>query len=255
MNTMPRIAIGYLIVLVASLTAAASAQSQGRVERSPNRQEPCDPHKAYQFENDYRPSKWKDPKRSEWLLNDVEKNHFLPRTEMLMQSTRGMGIGHDLNYVLHWWPNHHRALLTLVRLGEREGTDAPAGTKFTIGCYFERAVRFAPDDTVLRGLYARYLAQRGERAQALFQLELLKDHAGDNPLSQQNAGLIYFEMQEFAKALEQAYVVEDLGLPQTNVLRQQLEAAGKWHPKPAPPSGSSKEADDAGTPAPPTTAN
>jgi hypothetical protein len=184
---------------------------------------------------DYRRERWPaaHKERFEWQLKDLEVNHFRPYTEMLVRPTTGRSIGADLHYVLRLWPNHHRALVTLVRLGERERTDQPKDTFYTISCYFERSLHFAPDDTVVRGLYANHLAKRSERGLALHQLELLKQYAEQSPFTHHNAGLIYLELQEFDRALEQAYRAEELGIPAQSMLRRRLEAAGKWRPRDA----------------------
>ena len=58
-----------------------------------------------------------------------------------------------------------------VALCERKKTPQPHGAKFTVECYFDRAVRFAPDDTVVRVLYATFLAKAGREAAAVVQLE------------------------------------------------------------------------------------
>jgi tetratricopeptide (TPR) repeat protein len=196
----------------------------------------CELNKVSRNRWDYRRERWPEAhkERFEWQLKDLEVNHFRPQTEMLLRPTTGRTIGSDLHYVLTLWPNHHRTLLTLVRLGEREHTDQPKDTFYTIACYFERGLNYTPDDTVMRGLYAYYLAKRSDRPRALHQLELLKTHADQNPLAHHNAGLIYLEMQEFDRALEQAHRAEQLGLPPNNRLRSSLETAGKWR---APESG------------------
>jgi tetratricopeptide (TPR) repeat protein len=190
--------------------------------------ENCNLQQVSSYMFDYRRAKWLDKARYDWQLKDVEDNHFRPHTETLVRPTSARYIGHDIDYVLTRWPNHHRVLAALVRLGERERTDRPPGTVYSIGCYFERALNYAKDDTVTRGLYASYLAQRSMRPQALAQLEQLLQYAQENPLSQHNTGLIYLELQEYELALRQAHVAEELGMPPNNQLRSRLEAAGKW---------------------------
>lgn len=194
----------------------------------------CRLEEQHSYLFDYRRSNWINKDRYDWQLKDVEDNHFRPQTELLVRSTRGLKIGNDFDYVLTRWPNHHRVMVALVRLGERERTDKPAGTKYTIGCYFERGLKFAPEDTVLRGLYASYLARQSLRDHALYHLNQMIQQAEQNvlaPLTFQNAGLIYLELGEHALALQQAYRAEEFGLPATNPLRVQLEALGKWRPR------------------------
>jgi tetratricopeptide (TPR) repeat protein len=210
---------GSVTLLTHSLPARAQLSATG---------ENCNLQQVNSYLFDYRRAKWLDKARYDWQLKDVEDNHFRPHTEMLTRPTTGRYIGQDIDYVLTRWPNHHRVLSALVRLGERDRTDKVQGTTYSIDCYFERALNYAKDDTVARGLYASYLAQRSMRPQALAQLEQLVQHAEQNPLSQHNAGLIYFELREYDLALRQAHLAEQLGLPPNNRLRSRLEAAGKW---------------------------
>jgi tetratricopeptide (TPR) repeat protein len=166
-------------------------------------------------------------------LKVVEDYHFASHVEALIRPMQaGMPIGSDLDYTLWGYPNHHRALVTLVRLGAREKTDKPRGANFSIDCYFRRALRIASDDLIVRMLYANYLGTVNRKPDALRHLTYVVDNAGDNPLTHYNAGLIYLEFGAFEQAATQARKARDLGYPRPD-LQQELQRRGQWRDEPA----------------------
>ena len=57
--------------------------------------------------------------------------------------------------------------------------------------------------------------------------------AGDNQLTHFNAGLLYFDMKDYDKALVQAHRAMALGMTRPD-LRERLKAVGRWkEPEPA----------------------
>ncbi len=164
-------------------------------------------------------------------LRIVERFHFSAAVEALIHGDSG-DIGGDLNYVLMTSPNHHRALLATVRFGERTKTPQPPGMKFTIDCYFDRAIRFQPDDTVVREMYAQYLGKGGRVKEAKEELAVASSYAKDNPLSHYNIGLIYFDLKDYDQALAQGQLALQEGYPRTD-LRDMLKGVGKWQDPPA----------------------
>ncbi len=158
---------------------------------------------------------------------EVEGAHFSPQTEALISGKRGTLAG-DLQYTLGASPNHHRALVAITRWGERLRSPQPANMRYSIECYFDRAIRFAPDDQVVRMLYASYLSKRnGREAEAVTQLQKAVELAADNPLTQYNVGLIYVDMKRYDEALAHAHRAMALGMDRPE-LKQSLVAAGKW---------------------------
>lgn len=162
-------------------------------------------------------------------LSLVEDSHFTPGVESLTEpvSTSLKTIAGDIGYTLRAFPNHHRALLAMMRLGEQRKTDFPPSAGYTVECYFMRAVRFTPDDTVVRGLYAQYLIKRNRNDDAMRQMEAAAHYAGDNPLSHYNIGLIYFDLGRYDRALEEAHKAQALGFERSD-LAQKLKRIGKW---------------------------
>lgn len=157
----------------------------------------------------------------------VENYHFTPVVEALIRGSTNTLPGGDLDYTLRAFPNHHRALSAVVRYGDKMKSLKPPGLNFSVECYFYRALQFRPDDTIVRMIYARYLAKLERTPEAKQQLELATASAGDNAFSHYNIGLIYFDFKDFDKALEQAHKAIKLGFPRT-ALQEQLQSIGKW---------------------------
>jgi len=134
----------------------------------------------------------------------------------------------------------------MMRYGEKMKSPNPSGTRYSVECYFDRALRFRPDDTIVRMIYATFLAKFARAPEAVRQLEQASASAGDNAFSHYNIGLIYFDLKQYEKALAQAHKTIALGFVQT-ALRDQLKSVGKWTeqpgeaavaPEPAPTSQS-----------------
>lgn len=160
------------------------------------------------------------------LLSTVEWGHFRPNVENLTKPMFQY-FGSDLSYTLHGYPNHPRALLTLIRLGEKENSEQPKGLPYTIDCFFRRALRWRSDDLVVRMIYAQYLIKKERNTDARAQLEYVVNLAGDNPFTHFNAGLLYFDLKDYDKALQQAHRAEQLGFERQD-LKTKLTQAGHW---------------------------
>ena len=132
-----------------------------------------------------------------------------------------------MNYTLKASPNHHRALISLINLGEKTRSPKPYGLTFDIECYFERALRFRPDDSTVRMIYATFLTKSKRDTEATVQLESATVAAGDNAFTHYNIGRIYFDMKNYDRALAQAHKAYGLGFERP-VLRDQLISVGAW---------------------------
>ncbi len=159
-------------------------------------------------------------------LDIVERFHFTMEVEQLIRGKSGH-IGGDLDYTLRAFPNHHRALLALMKYGERLKTLRVPNTTYDVECYFIRATNFKRDDTTARMLYAAYLKAWKRRDEALRQLDIAAGYASDNPFTHYNLGLSYLELSAFEKARQFARSALDLGFPGTQ-LKDRLVAAGQW---------------------------
>jgi tetratricopeptide (TPR) repeat protein len=159
-------------------------------------------------------------------LRIVDIHHFTPQVEALIRGKAGY-LHDDLNYVLRASPNHHRALVATIRYAARLKTQSIHGMQFSVECFLDRAVRFAPDDTVARALYAQYLGTIGRQADGVAVLDSGLSYATDNPFSASNFGLIYLELGDAEKALKQAHRAIELGDTRQQLI-DLLKRAGKW---------------------------
>lgn len=157
----------------------------------------------------------------------VTGQHFTPEVEALVRGNTTTRPGGDIDYTLKAIPNNHRALIAMMRLGDKEKTTQPAGSGYSIQCWFERAIVFRPDDGIVRMIYSTYLKNKGRTPEANVQLDLATSYAADNAFTHYNIGLHYFDLGNYDKALIQAHKALTLGFPQT-VLRERLESIGKW---------------------------
>ena len=160
-------------------------------------------------------------------LRLVEGAHFTNNVELLIRGKSATLPGGDIDYTLRAFPNHHRALMSVFRYGEKTRSQKPDGLTYEIECYFERAVRFAKDDPIVHMLYATYLNSRKRPADAVVQLELASSQGKKDPFTQYNVGLIYFDMKKYDEAVAQAHKAMALGFERTQ-LQELLMKAGQW---------------------------
>lgn len=219
LSTLRALVVG-AVALVTTLTV--TAQQPGRAETS---NQPCGPIHT----NHYGPFDYRTQRSS---IKVVEDFHYTPRVEAALGGATG-SFGGDINYTLKAAPNHHPALVSLVRWTERVKRDQTQGMEWPIECYFVRAITFAPDDTVVRALYAQWLVKRKRTADAVNQLDAAVEMAGDSAYSHFNLGLLYVETGDLAKALKQAHRALALDFPRQDLV-DALKKAGAWREPPAP---------------------
>lgn len=159
-------------------------------------------------------------------LRIVDIHHFTPQVEALIRGVSGY-IHSELNYVLKSSPNHHRALMALIRYAARLKTPWIKEMDHSVECWLNRAVRFAPDDTVVRALYARYLGTIDRKAEGIAILDAGLRYTEENALSAYNFGLIYLELGDAERALKQAHKAIESGYT-APPLADALKLIGKW---------------------------
>lgn len=161
-------------------------------------------------------------------LNVVERFHFTFEVENLIKGNTGTIAG-DLDYTLHAWPNHHRALASLARLSIRDKSTRFHGLKYPVECYFDRAIRMNATDAKVRSIYGGYLLQKGRNKEAIGQLEIAVNLEPDNATALYNLGLLHFKQKNYEKANDYAQKAYALDFPLPG-LKNKLIAAGKWQP-------------------------
>jgi hypothetical protein len=160
-------------------------------------------------------------------LQVVEEYHFTTEVETLLRGKSSSSAAADISYLMRTSPNHHRGLIAIMRLSEKTRSPQPQHLQYPVECYFERAIRFKQDDTVVRVLYAQYLHRAKRTVEGLSQLQAASHFAGDNALSHFNIGLAYLELGDDARALERAHRARALGLERPE-LEERLKAKGAW---------------------------
>ena len=199
--------------------------------------------------NGYGPYDYRSADQSQRFL--VEQPHFSPNIEALLRGNSGT-LGGELDYTLRAFPNHPRALNAVMRYGEKMKSPQPSDLRWPVECYFERALRFRPDDQIARMLFAQFLTRNKRDAEAVYQLALVADKAGDSAFTHNNLGLLYLDLQRHDEALTHAHRARALGLDRPE-LRQRLQSLGKWsEPRPAEavPAAASAPATAADAPRP-----
>ena len=162
----------------------------------------------------------------------VETNHFTTDVEQLRAAITGTIAG-DISYTLQALPNHPRALWAMVRLSRKQGAEKPSGAKYGVGCWFDRAIRFAPDDGEVRLLFGLWLAGKGEKNQATELLQSARglieadDRLKDNSNILYNLGLGFFDVGRYDDAVDYAKRARELGFP-LDGLEKKLRQANKW---------------------------
>lgn len=163
----------------------------------------------------------------------VESAHFTPEAEQLKEAPTG-SLGADIKYTLSVFPNHPRALLAMERLAIRERRNPPGGAKYTIECFYERAMRFRPDDHIPRLFYVHYLIRNNKQLdEARRHLDYVAETTKDDPLAQFNVGMLYMDLKDYDKTLVQAHRAMALGFNRRE-LRERLTAVGRWVEPDAP---------------------
>ena len=156
----------------------------------------------------------------------VESAHFTPEVENLVKGKSSF-VGGDLDYTLRAFPNHHRALASVAKLALRSKSPKDPAMKYSYTCYFERAMRFAPNDDSVYAIYGTYLYKRGDVTGAVMEFERALDIKDDNAPANYNLGLIYLQKKQYDAALKYAKRAYALDYP-VQGLKNALVAAGKW---------------------------
>lgn len=159
-------------------------------------------------------------------LGVVESFHFTPEVANLIRGKSGH-IGGDLDYTLRAFPNHPRALMAMVQLGEREKKTKVFGAQYSVECYLHRAIRFRSDDPTAKMIYANYLVKNRRSKDALDQLNDAASLNDSNSSLDYNIALVYLELKEYDQALAYAHKAYQAGFPLPG-LRDRLKRAGKW---------------------------
>jgi len=177
----------------------------------------------------YGPYDYSNADHRKHKLPVVEGAHFLKHTEQLIASEAYTvrNIGADLAYTLRSFPNHVPALSAISKLAIRDKTTKPQGSSHSVLCFFERAIRFKPDDANVRSIFGGHLLKIGEFDLALEQLNIAVELNPNNPTFHYNLGLLYFDKKNYDQAKKHANKAYSQGFPLPGLMNK-LKSAGKW---------------------------
>jgi tetratricopeptide (TPR) repeat protein len=197
------------------LTAALSAAGGAR----------ADEYECGSLDNAYGPFDYRVVSKQHRAI--VERYHFNHKVESLAGGQSSTAVGADIAYTLRAFPNHPRALLAMATLAEREKTDRPRGSEYRLACWFERALRFRPEDGQVHLVYGIVLMRRGKVDAGIESLQRALSFLGPDGNAYYNLGLAYFEKRDYATALDYAKKAYAAGFPLSG-LKDKLKRAGKW---------------------------
>ena len=173
----------------------------------------------------YGPWDYTNPGHRREKLPVVTAYHFTKEIESL-EKGKTASIEMDIDYTLKTFPNHHRALYAMMR--QQIKNPRPDIAQYApVECYFQRAMAFKPDDYRVMQLYANYLVKKDKPKIAIdiYKRALSIDKA---PVDINYAlGLLYCDLKEFDKAVEQAKIIYGAGFKKTKLARQ-LKEANRW---------------------------
>lgn len=193
------------------------------------------------FANHYGPFDYRTaPPKAKFA---VESHHYTPEVQHMQRGHSSSKLAADVAYTLNVFPNHHNALKTMADWSIKSKRNPPDGGQYTVECWFERGLRFRPDDPTVKMLFGNYLLQIGKSAEALRYLEEAKELDQRNANLHYNLGLAYVKLRRYEDALRSAHIAYAEGFPLPG-LRNQLKRAGVWRdPEPSAATPSSGEAE------------
>lgn len=156
----------------------------------------------------------------------VETFHFTRKVEALVSGESGT-IGGDLSYTLRAFPNHHRALLAIAKYSLKLKAPKPPNSAFSISCWFDRAMRFQPDDPLVRSVHGYYLSKIGDKEGAVREFRKAIELGVSDANTHYNLGLVLVDIGDYTNALAEAKLAYSMGFTLPG-LRNKLKQLGKW---------------------------
>lgn len=175
------------------------------------------------LENAFGPFDYRDPRNVD-RLDDVNTNH-MHRVVSGMQDIQGSRLAiNNIDYMLRAFPNHPLVLRATMEYFLRGGKK---GEHRSAECYFDRAVRFTPDDGAVRVLFGVYLMRKNDFQNARPQLEKAVELGPESADAAYNLGLLNYKEKQYPQAKSNAVKAYGLGYP-LPALRDNLRKLGFW---------------------------
>jgi len=159
-------------------------------------------------------------------LRIVEQNHFNKDVERLKTGMTG-AVGGDIDYTLRAFPNHHRALYAMARHQLKTPTFSNNPRYPAAECYFQRAIKFTPNDFRSMLLYANYLVKRTRPNKAVEIYKRALSIKKAPPEINYSLGLLYFDLKKYNEAVEQAEIAYSNGVKNSKLARK-LKGINRW---------------------------
>ncbi|MDD3352555.1 hypothetical protein [Zoogloea sp.] len=174
-------------------------------------------------------------------LKRVENVHFHAGMQYLnIRNYSPERIRSEFAYTLRAFPNHRLALNAFSRLEQFYSKQLPgAGKALTADCFFDRAIRFRPEDKGVRFVHAMHLHRQGKLKDALTEYELAEKLGEESANFHYNYGLLLADMKKWDQARTQAEIAYSRGIPLPG-LADKLQRNG--HPVRAKPGNTETEA-------------
>lgn len=182
-------------------------------------------------------------KKYDYELYLVEQAHFNSYVEQLIRGANKTNeLGWDIDYTLRAFPNHHRALYTVLRYRMRHGKYRH-GTLAPPECYFQKAIHFNPEDGTTRMIYGILLHKLGNKSEALQQYQKAHELQPHDAQTTYNLALLLTELGHYDEALEHAHHLYKNKFPLTG-LKTKLQKKGAWKEIPAEPPENNEDRED-----------
>jgi tetratricopeptide (TPR) repeat protein len=182
------------------------------------------------LDNAYGPYDYSNPQHRAELLPIVEGAHFDQNVRNLKGAVyRNKGderVPGDIDYTLRAFPNHHVALDAMGRYFLLHRNESLTVGRYTPECWFERAMRFKPDDGVVRVVYGIFLYRQGKLQPALEMYKQALELAPESAEAHYNIGLLYLDLGQLDLATSHASRAYELGFPLPG-LRRKLASVGR----------------------------
>jgi len=169
------------------------------------------------------PYNYNNSSHRQQYLPRVEASHFTKEIEGLSKSDP-----HDIVYTLRAFPNHIRALYSMMRFELKNPRGAKAESEWPAAeCSLQRAIKFDPSNAKLYLLYGNYLKKKKKPELAIKQYQDAISTNPNIPDLRLALGHLYFDLKRYNDAVEQAKLARDQGSKNMKLYRK-LKAAGKW---------------------------
>jgi tetratricopeptide (TPR) repeat protein len=154
------------------------------------------------------------------LLENVEKYH-LNLGISKVKAKQYKEAWPEFGFMLHYFPNHPKALQHMSELSVLLGNETEAIK------YFDQAVKLYPTHAATYGLWGTFLHRTGKINEAIDKYQQALKMDPNQPEMSYNLGLAYFSQKNYKKANQLAQKAYEQGYPLQG-LKKQLQKNGAW---------------------------